>query len=131
MTPSLSKTITAEAGPERAKSKSRDGSFHGRVRAQRFQSSIIAALSARVASRAFIGPLPQKATLADFPNVGKGSDSVVHDVRSCTAALSPILERKAAMQSSRAAYAHVLFRAVACLIFLIERRRQSGGRRLA
>src|SRR5712691_5229619 len=76
MTPSLSKTITAEAGPEWAKSKSRDGSFHGRVRAQRFQSSIIAALSARVASRAFIGPLPQKATLADFPNVGKGSDSV-------------------------------------------------------
>src|SRR5882672_12146254 len=28
MTPSLSKTITAEAGPEWAKSKSRDESFH-------------------------------------------------------------------------------------------------------
>jgi hypothetical protein len=72
MTPSLSKTITAEAGPEWAKSKSRDGSFQGRVRAQRCQSSIIAALSARVASRAFIKPL-QKGTLADFTNVGQES----------------------------------------------------------
>jgi len=31
-----------------------------------------------VASRAFIEPIPQKATLADFPNPGNGSGSADH-----------------------------------------------------
>jgi hypothetical protein len=67
----LSKTITAEAEPEWAKSKSRDESFQGRARAQRFQSSIIAALSAKVASRAFIGPSRKKQLSAILPMSAK------------------------------------------------------------